>query len=53
VRRGTIAQVTSRTPAAQQLHDLARLRRVRDRIDREYCAFRDPGGNLIRIQERR
>jgi AraC-like DNA-binding protein len=30
-----IWQVTSR-PAAQQLGDLARLRRVRDRIDREY-----------------
>jgi AraC-like DNA-binding protein len=29
--------VTSRPPAAQHLHDLARLRRVRDRIDREYA----------------
>jgi transcriptional regulator GlxA family with amidase domain len=35
-RRGTITQVTSR-PAAPRLHDLARLRRVRDRIDREYA----------------
>jgi AraC-like DNA-binding protein len=33
--RGTIWDVTS-TPAAAQLRDLARLRRVRDRIDREY-----------------
>jgi AraC-like DNA-binding protein len=30
-------QVTSRDAAAQQLRDLARLRRVRDRIDREYA----------------
>jgi AraC-like DNA-binding protein len=29
--------VTSRPDAAQQLRDLARLRRVRDRIDREYA----------------
>jgi len=29
--------VTSRPPAAQHLGDLARLRRVRDRIDREYA----------------
>ncbi len=36
MRRGTIAQVTSRPAAAQHLSDLARLRRVRDRIDREY-----------------
>jgi AraC-like DNA-binding protein len=36
VRRGTIADVTS-TPAAERLNDLARLRRVRDRIDREYA----------------
>jgi AraC-like DNA-binding protein len=28
--------VTSRPAAAQHLRDLARLRRVRDRIDREY-----------------
>jgi AraC-like DNA-binding protein len=33
---GTIARVTS-GPAAQHLRDLARLRRVRDRIDREYA----------------
>ena len=36
-RRGTIAQVTSSPTAAQRLRDLARLRRVRDRIDREYA----------------
>lgn len=36
-RRGTISQVTSKTAAAQHLRDLARLRRVRDRIDREYA----------------
>jgi AraC-like DNA-binding protein len=35
--RGTISQVTSRPAAAQHLRDLARLRRVRDRIDREYA----------------
>jgi len=35
-RRGTILQVTN-TPAEQHLRDLARLRRVRDRIDREYA----------------
>jgi AraC-like DNA-binding protein len=29
--------VTSRTPEAQHLRDLVRLRRVRDRIDREYA----------------
>jgi AraC-like DNA-binding protein len=29
--------VTSTSPAAQHLSDLARLRRVRDRIDREYA----------------
>jgi len=29
--------VTSRPAAAQNLHDLARLRRVRDRMDREYA----------------
>ncbi|WP_460540254.1 helix-turn-helix transcriptional regulator [Glycomyces halotolerans] len=32
-----IALVTSRTTAEQHLSDLARLRRVRDRIDREYA----------------
>ncbi len=37
VRRGTIAKVTSRPASAQRLRDLARLRRVRDRIDREYA----------------
>ncbi len=36
-RHGTIAQVANRSVAAQQLSDLARLRRVRDRIDREYA----------------
>jgi AraC-like DNA-binding protein len=30
-------RVTSRPDAAQRLRDLARLRRVRDRIDREYA----------------
>ena len=30
-------EVTSRPAAAQHLSDLARLRRVRDRIDREYA----------------
>ena len=34
--RGTIARVSSR-PAEQHLSDLAVLRRVRDRIDREYA----------------
>jgi AraC-like DNA-binding protein len=36
-RRGMTAQVTTRPAAAQHLRDLARLRRVRDRIDREYA----------------
>src|SRR5215211_7448719 len=36
-RRGIISQVTSRSAAAQHLRDLAQLRRVRDRIDREYA----------------
>src|SRR6266513_1773917 len=36
-RGGTISQVTSTPAAAQHLRDLARLRRVRDRIDREYA----------------
>jgi AraC-like DNA-binding protein len=35
--RGTIAKVTSRLAAAPHLRDLASLRRVRDRIDREYA----------------
>jgi len=34
---GTISRVTSTPAAAQRLRDLARLRRVRDRIDREYA----------------
>ena len=37
MRRGTIAQVSSRPAASQYLRDLALLRRVRDRIDREYA----------------
>jgi AraC-like DNA-binding protein len=37
VRRGTSSQASGRTAAAQHLRDLARLRRVRDRIDREYA----------------
>jgi AraC-like DNA-binding protein len=36
-RYGTIAQVTGRPTEVQHLSDLARLRRVRDRIDREYA----------------
>jgi AraC-like DNA-binding protein len=32
-----ISQVTGSSAAAQHLRDLARLRRVRDRIDREYA----------------
>jgi AraC-like DNA-binding protein len=35
--RGTIIRVTSRDPESQHLRDLALLRRVRDRIDREYA----------------
>jgi AraC-like DNA-binding protein len=34
---GTIVRVTSSPAEAQHLRDLARLRRVRDRIDREYA----------------
>jgi AraC-like DNA-binding protein len=34
---GTITPMTSREAPAQHLSDLARLRRVRDRIDREYA----------------
>ena len=34
---GTISGVTSHPAAAQRLSDLARLRRVRDRMDREYA----------------
>jgi AraC-like DNA-binding protein len=37
VRRGTISDVTSRPAVDQHLRDLALLRRVRDRIDREYA----------------
>jgi transcriptional regulator GlxA family with amidase domain len=33
---GRIAQMTRRSTPAQHLHDLERLRRVRDRMDREY-----------------
>jgi AraC-like DNA-binding protein len=35
--RGTISRVTSSPAASQHLRDLALLRRVRDRIDREYA----------------
>jgi AraC-like DNA-binding protein len=34
---GTISRVTCRSTADERLRDLARLRRVRDRIDREYA----------------
>jgi AraC-like DNA-binding protein len=34
--RGNIEQMTSRPTAQERLRDLARLRRVRDRIDRDY-----------------
>jgi AraC-like DNA-binding protein len=37
MRCGTISKVTSKPDEAQRLSDLARLRRVRDRIDREYA----------------
>jgi AraC-like DNA-binding protein len=37
MRCGTISEVTSRPAAPQHLSDLARLRHVRDRIDREYA----------------
>ncbi len=36
-KRRTILRVTSRPAAEQHLRDLARLRRVRDQIDREYA----------------
>ena len=36
-RRGTIAHVTTTSARDQRLRDLALLRRVRDRIDREYA----------------
>ena len=35
--RGTISKVTSTPSEEQRLQDLVRLRRVRDRIDREYA----------------
>lgn len=35
--RGTIAQVTGKPDEAQRLRDLTLLRRVRDRIDRDYA----------------
>jgi AraC-like DNA-binding protein len=38
LRRGaTISHVTSSPDSAERMRDLARLRRVRDRIDREYA----------------
>jgi AraC-like DNA-binding protein len=37
LRRGTISWVSSSPAAAQHLSDLVWLRRVRDRIDREYA----------------
>ncbi|MFF7893137.1 helix-turn-helix transcriptional regulator [Streptomyces sp. NPDC007907] len=37
MRCGTITHVSSRPASAQHLRDLARLRRVKDRIDREYA----------------
>ena len=37
LRHGTIAPVTSEAPTAHHLRDLVRLRRVRDRIDRDYA----------------
>ncbi len=37
VRHGTITHVTSTPAETQRRRDLARLRRVRDRIDREYA----------------
>jgi AraC-like DNA-binding protein len=36
-RSDTISPVSSRPPTAQQLRDLPLLRRVRDRIDRQYA----------------
>jgi len=43
-RCGTISSVSSAPAAAQRLRDLARLRRVRDRIDREYAQPLDVEG---------
>ena len=37
LRRGTICTVTNRPAESQHLRDLALLRRVKDRIDREYA----------------
>ena len=37
MRRGTIPEVTSRPTDAQRLRDLALLRRVKDRMDRDYA----------------
>jgi AraC-like DNA-binding protein len=37
MRHGTISQVTIRRASPQHLRELARLRRVRDRIDRVYA----------------
>jgi len=37
VRRGNIGDVTTRPADEQRLRDLALMRRVRDRIDREYA----------------
>jgi AraC-like DNA-binding protein len=37
VRRDTTGEVTSRSATAEHLRELALLRRVRDRIDREYA----------------
>jgi AraC-like DNA-binding protein len=37
VRRGTLWKVTSSPAAAQHLSDLARLRRIKDRIDRDHA----------------
>ena len=37
MQRGTISQVNSSPASASHLRDLALLRRVRDRIDREYA----------------
>ncbi len=36
-KRGTILLMTGRATEAERLRDLARLRRVRDRMDREYA----------------
>jgi AraC-like DNA-binding protein len=44
--RRTIVHVTSRPAAEQHLRDLARLRRVRDRIDREYAEALARGAHM-------